>query len=187
MAKSFFSWQWADGWAWGDGWQWCSISGKMASYLPSKQPVYNAEFPPSLFSSYVWTTGWQWMEGWKWYDRDLYVPVESFSESIDTEYKIVETEDDEEERVAVSEPFFMVTLDFPHLRKTQVALLYDFYFNEEKANGKVNTFKWTHPIDNCTYVVRFDTDLESSLKRGFYADGFSIDLRVLGWNKLNLN
>ena len=161
MAKSFFSWQWVDGWTWGDGWQWCSISGKMANYLPYKEPDYNAEFP------------------------DL--PVESLSESINAEYKIAETEDNDEERVAISEPFFIVTLDFPHLPKSQIAMLFDFYFDEDKTNGKVNTFKWTHPTDGCTYVVRFDTDLENSFRRGFYTEGFSIDLRVLGWNKLSLD
>jgi len=161
MAKSFFSWQWADGWAWADGWQWCSISGKMADYLPYKEPDYDVEFP------------------------DL--PVESLSENIDTECRIVETEDNDEERIAMSEPFFIVTLNFPQLSKSQIMTLFDFYFNENKANGKINSFKWTHPTDNCTYVVRFDTDLESSLKRGFYADGFSIDLRVLGWKTLNLD
>ena len=161
MGESFFSYQWADGWAWGDGWQWCSISGKMANYLPYKEPDYDAEFP------------------------DL--PVESLSESIDAEYKIVETEDNDEERVAVSEPFFIVTLDFPQLRKSQIAMLFDFYLNEDRANGKINTFKWVHPTDGCTYVVRFNTDLESSFRRGFYTDNFSIDLRVLGWNKLSLD
>jgi len=161
MAQSYWSYQWADGWAWGDGWKWCSISGKMAGYLPYKEPDYDAEFP------------------------DL--PVRSLSESIDAEYRVIETEDDDEERVAVSEVFFIVTLDFPHLRKSQVALLYDFYLNENKANGKINSFKWTHPTDDCTYVVRFDTDLESELKRGFYTEEFSIDLRVLGWNTLNLD
>lgn len=161
MAKSFFSWQWADGWEWGDGWQWCSISGKMADYLPHKEPDYDAEFP------------------------DL--PVESLSENIDTECRIVETEDNDEERVAMSEPFFIVTLNFPQLSKNQIATLFDFYFNENKANGRINSFKWTHPTDNCTYVVRFDTDLESGLKRGFYADSFSIDLRVLGWDTLDLD
>ena len=161
MAKSFFSWQWADGWEWGDGWQWCSILGKMADYLPHKEPDYDAEFP------------------------DL--PVESLSENIDTECRIVETEDNDEERVAMSEPFFIVTLNFPQLSKNQIATLFDFYFNGNKANGRINSFKWTHPTDSCTYVVRFDTDLESSLKRGFYADSFSIDLRVLGWDTLDLD
>ncbi len=161
MAESYFSYQWADGYQWGDGYQWCSISGKMANYLPYKEPDYNAEFP------------------------DL--PVESLSESINAEYKIAETEDNDEERVAISEPFFIVTLDFPHLRKSQIAMLFDFYFDEDKTNGKVNTFKWVHPTDGCTYVVRFDTDLENSFRRGFYTDNFSIDLRVLGWNKLSLD
>jgi len=133
----------------------------MVDYLPYKEPDYDAEFP------------------------DL--PVESFSENIDIECKIIETEDNGEERIAMSEPFFIVTLNFPQLNKNQIAMLFDFYFNENKANGKINSFKWTHPTDGCTYVVRFDTDLESSFKKGFYTDSFSIDLRVLGWYKLSLD
>ena len=161
MSESHWSYRWADGWTWAEGWEWFSMSGKMAHYLSYKEPDYDAEFPN--------------------------LPIESLTESIDIEYNIMETEDNDEERIAMGEPSFIVTLNFPNLSKSQVATLFDFYFNEDKANGKINSFKWTHPIDGCTYVVRFDTDLESSFKKGFFAEEFSIDLRVLGWNKLSLD
>jgi len=160
MAKSYWSYRWASGWAWQDGWQWLSISGKMADYLPYKEPDYDAEFPLS---------------------------AAKLSDSVDTLCKVTETDDGDEERVSMSLPDFRVTLHLPRLTKNQLESLIDFYINETKANGKLRSFKWTHPADGCVYVVRFDSDLVDVVRHGLFTDELDVALRVLGWNKLSLD
>ena len=57
--------------------------------------------------------------------------------------------------------FFEVALQWDHITESEHANIMDFWHNTSKANGMENTFKWDHPLDGETYVVRFLTDLTS--------------------------
>jgi hypothetical protein len=56
---------------------------------------------------------------------------------------------------------FQVQCQWNHISETDHATIMDFYHDSSKANGMENTFKWLHPVDGYTYVVRFLTDLSS--------------------------
>ena len=154
MAKSYWSRQWMDDWQWMSNYRWINIEGTMADYLPYKTPDHDGVFPN--------------------------IPIESFSENIAASSNVVETDDGDEERISLSLPDFRVTLNLPKLKKDQLESLIDFYVDETKANGKLRSFKWTHPVDGCTYVVRFDSDLVDVVRHGLYSDELSVTLRVLG-------
>ena len=132
---------------------------KMADYLTYKTPDYDGFFPD--------------------------IPVSSLSESVVILTNVIETDSGSEERVGLSLPYFKVTLNLPKLKKDQLDSLVDFYTNQNRANGKLNSFKWTHPIDNCVYVVRFESDLNDTIRHGLFTDEFSIELRVLGYYEIN--
>jgi len=134
------------------------LMGYMASALSQKTPDYDA-FLPNL-------------------------PIASFSESISITTNILEVDSGDEERVQIAQPDFRVTLNLPKLKKSQLEELIEFYTNETKANGKMRSFKWTHPVDGHTYVVRFDTDLIDVIRHGLFTDELSITLRVLGYSSL---
>jgi len=135
------------------------LMGYMASALSQKTPDYDA-FLPNL-------------------------PIASFSESISITTNILEVDSGDEERVQVAQPDFRVTLNLPKLKKNQLEELIEFYTNETKANGKMRSFKWTHPVDGHTYVVRFDTDLIDVIRHGLFTDELNITLRILGYASLN--
>jgi len=135
-----------------------ALAGYMASYLSQKTPDYDA-FLPNL-------------------------PVSSFSESVTVTTNILEVDSGDEERIQISQPDFRVTLNLSKLTRSQIEELIEFYTNETKANGKMRSFKWTHPVDGHTYVVRFDTDLIDVVRHGLFTDELSITLRVLGYSSL---
>ena len=70
----------------------------------------------------------------------------------------INTGDDEsEERVAVSlQTIFYVTLSWRHKSESDAGTIFDFYNDQAKGAGEGRSFKWEHPTDGHTYVVRFD-------------------------------
>ena len=75
---------------------------------------------------------------------------------------VLECDDGSVSVVSESETsYFQVQCQWDHLSETDHATIMDFWHNSSKANGMENTFKWDHPTDGYTYVVRFLTDLSS--------------------------
>jgi len=135
-----------------------ALMGYMAKSLSQKTPDYDATLPN--------------------------LPIASFSESVTVTTNILEVDSGDEERIQIAQPDFRVTLNLSKLTKSQIEELIEFYTNETKANGKMRSFKWTHPVDGHTYVVRFDTDLIDVIRHGLFTDELSITLRVLGYASL---
>ena len=76
-------------------------------------------------------------------------------------------DDGSEERIGLSDgAIFYVTLVWSGLEAADSGTILDFYFDAAKGNGRIESFKWAHPTDGHTYVVRFDTDLTRPQKSG---------------------
>ena len=90
-------------------------------------------------------------------------------------------EDGSEERINFSsQSIFYFTIHFPHRSESDIGTILDFYFDEDKADGRHNTFKWDHPTDGHTYVVRFDTDLDRAITQGDFYGIPNIRLKATG-------
>ena len=75
-------------------------------------------------------------------------------------------DDGSEERIGLAgQAIFRVRLNWEVLTGSDSGILYDFYYNPSIAKGRLRSFKWKHPDDGHTYVVRFDCDLDCVLLR----------------------
>jgi len=91
-------------------------------------------------------------------------------------------DDGSEERVGFSTAaIFYVTLVWSALTAADSGTILDFYFDAAKGNGRIESFKWDHPTDGHTYVVRFDSDLSRPQKSGGRIHAIkSVRFKVLG-------
>lgn len=90
-------------------------------------------------------------------------------------------DDGSEERIGLATPsVFYVTLRWDALSPGNSGVIMDFYFNSDRANGRLETFHWTHPTDGHTYVARFDCDFQRPMKPRFVHQVKSVRLKVLG-------
>lgn len=62
-----------------------------------------------------------------------------------------------------SNPIFYVEMGWEGLDASDAGTVFDLYFDPTKANRRAKSFKWNHPEDGHTYVVRFDMNLERSI------------------------
>jgi len=74
-----------------------------------------------------------------------------------------EGDDGSEEVISFSAtPIFYVTLYWDNRLAADIGTVFGFYFNASYGgNGK--SFKWSHPTDGHTYVVRFDGPLSRTI------------------------
>lgn len=94
---------------------------------------------------------------------------------------IHEGDDGSEERISLSDQaVFRVRLSWEVLTGSDSGILYDFYYNPSIAKGRLRSFKWKHPDDGHTYVVRFDCDLERQRKAYDIYGVLNVALKVLG-------
>lgn len=108
-------------------------------------------------------------------------PQDVFSERGNRHQIIHIMDDGSEERIDLSTKLvFYITLMWENLSRTEASEIFNFWCDEYKGNGITKTFKWTHPIDGHTYVVRFDSDIERSLKVAEIYGFARIQLKVLG-------
>jgi hypothetical protein len=88
--------------------------------------------------------------------------------------------DGSEEVVTYSaKKIFYVTLVFPVKTSSDIGTIFDFYFDTAKAYGISRSFKWAHPTDTHTYVVKF-RDAMSRSDRYFYQGISNVRLKVIG-------
>jgi len=72
-----------------------------------------------------------------------------------------------------------VTVIFPKLTASDAGTILDFYLSDSKGNCMAESFKWEHPSDGHTYVVRFRSEVPRTLQYTIFQFP-SIKLKVLG-------
>lgn len=99
-----------------------------------------------------------------------------------TKKQIIHTADDgSEERIDLSTAsIFHLTLIWETLSASEAGTIVDFYHDTAKGNGITRTFKWTHPTDGHTYVVRFAEDINRTIRPANLHGINTIKLRVVG-------
>lgn len=75
---------------------------------------------------------------------------------------------------------FYVTLQWNFLSAADAGTIMDFYFDTSKGNGMAESFKWDHPTDGHTYVVKFRDRWSRSLEPGSVQYYPRIRLKVIG-------
>lgn len=91
-------------------------------------------------------------------------------------------DDGSEERISLADAsIFYVTLQWAVISEANAGTIVDFYHDTAKGNGMVRSFKWTHPTDGHTYVVRFASKLPRLLTAGHAFSKIDIRLKVLGY------
>jgi len=78
-----------------------------------------------------------------------------------------------------TDPQFFFTLQFPRKSAADLGTLWDWYFDPAKASGTSRSFKWTHPVDGETYVVKFADRLSRGV-RAFDQGAGRVRLKVIG-------
>ena len=95
--------------------------------------------------------------------------------------KIHMGDDGSEERIQLSStPIFYVTLYWNNRTASDIGTVFDFYFNAAYGNGRTESFKWSHPTDGHTYVVRFESELSRTIINPEIHGIPSCKLRILG-------
>lgn len=90
-------------------------------------------------------------------------------------------DDGSEERIGLSSSaIFYVDLKWKGLNSSDAGDIMDFYFSTARANGRLNSFIWTHPTDGHSYTARFDCDLPQTLSPGSIFGISKIRLKILG-------
>lgn len=96
--------------------------------------------------------------------------------------QVVHLFDDGSERgISLSDDsIFTVRLQWADISEADAGTIVDFFHDTSKANGITRSFKWDHPTDEHTYVVKF----RSALPRSIYVEGShgitEVDLKVVG-------
>ena len=92
-------------------------------------------------------------------------------------------DDNAEERIdfgTADISIFHVTLQWTYLTAADAGTLMLFWHNAAYGNGCAETFKWTHPTDGHTYVIRFDCDLPRSIRPPEHHAVSEVKIKVLG-------
>lgn len=116
-------------------------------------------------------------------DKDVTMTLQSRNvlTEFGTKNDVIHRGDDEsEERIDLSggDPNIFITANYTSLSESDAGTIMDFWFDAEKGNGKINSFKFDHP-DGHTYVVRFDCNFERVMKPTVW-DVANVRFKVLG-------
>lgn len=114
-------------------------------------------------------------------DQTLSISIQgTLSETGNFKQEIKQGDDGSEERISLaSSSIFFVSFSFMSLSLSDMGTIFDLYFDPAKANGMVNSFKWSSRQDGHTYVVRFDCEFIRT-QLGIRMGSPEIRLRVLG-------
>ncbi len=96
--------------------------------------------------------------------------------------EIIPSDDYKTEKVIThsTESRWDVSLAWNALTAADAGTIRDFYFDKAKAYGVAQSFKWAHPTDEHTYVVKFREDLTTQIKEAHIHAPLSIKLKVVG-------
>jgi len=90
-------------------------------------------------------------------------------------------DDGSEERIGLATgSVFHATLLWAALPPADAGTIIDFYYSTGKGNGRLSSFKWSHPTDGHTYAVRFDCDVERTIRPASIHAISEIRLKILG-------
>lgn len=107
-------------------------------------------------------------------------PHSVMTEASEKNQEIHYADDGSEQRISHSDSnIFWVTLQWNNITEDEVGTIADFYYDSSKGNGIVRTFKWAHPTDSNTYIVRFDASVSRQIRTAGLYDISSIKLRVI--------
>lgn len=96
------------------------------------------------------------------YNSTLDVSPQEVLPEIVEKNQVIHKFDDGSERVVSLDDtaIFHVKLRWNRgITKSDAGTIFDFYADASKANGMARSFKWDHPLDGHTYVVRFRSEL----------------------------
>ena len=105
-------------------------------------------------------------------------------ETGDFSQEIHEGDDTSEEVITFSStPLFFVELQWPYMSESDTGTIIDFFYDTAKAYGFSRSFKWAHPTDGHTYVVKFRSKMVRKLSytiSGALYHINTIQLKVIG-------
>jgi len=91
-------------------------------------------------------------------------------------------DDGSEERISLSDDsIFYVDIQWPRKSESSIGDIVDWFHDPTKADGKFRTFQWAHPTDGHIYVVRFNCDLDRTIRRDLIQGVPNCQIKVLGW------
>jgi len=94
--------------------------------------------------------------------------------------EIHEGDDGSEEVVTLATAvIYYVTVLFPKLKASDAGTILDFYLDDSKGNCMAESFKWDHPSDGHTYVVKFRSNAKRTLQYTIF-EYPNIKLKVMG-------
>ncbi len=107
------------------------------------------------------------------------------SEIAETGYRnqAIHLGDDETEEVVDlggGSSIFKVMLRWNAKEASDAGTLLDFYHDSSKGNGMADSFKWDHPTDGHTYVVKFRSDVQRVIKELTIFGFAEITLKIMG-------
>lgn len=97
--------------------------------------------------------------------------------------EIHEGDDTSEEVITFSStPKFFLEVQWPWKSASDTGTILDFFMDTAKGYGYSRSFKWTHPVDGHTYVVKFRSPIQRINRPGVvktYGIG-TTTLKVIG-------
>lgn len=116
-------------------------------------------------------------------DNDYTLSTPKPSEVIEEPFRNQEIHlgDDGSEEVITYDPAVLcnVTVLFPKFIAADAGTIIDAYLSESIGNCMAESFKWTHPSDGHTYVVKFRSDVTRTLRYTTFQFP-NIKLKVMG-------
>ena len=111
------------------------------------------------------------------YDYVLAIPHSKQTiESASKNQQIFITDDGSSKVVSLdSTSYFYVKFPYSILTESNSGTIFDLWNDSSKANGMAKTFKWYHPQDGHTYVVRFACNL-TRIRQQLWNFGYSDDI-----------
>jgi len=90
-------------------------------------------------------------------------------------------DDGSEERISFSnQSIFHVGVQWPNKSESDIGQIIDFFYDTDKANGIVRSFKWTHPTDSHVYVVRFASNMTRTIRQKLFYGIPNAEFKVIG-------
>ncbi len=109
-------------------------------------------------------------------------PQRTLPEDISWHQIVQEADDRTEQVLTLGGPFFDIRLEWAGITPADSGTIMDFYSDPNKAKGFARSFKWDHPKDGHTYVVKFRSRLRrvytTNMPGHHRVD--ALDLRVIG-------
>jgi len=73
-----------------------------------------------------------------------------------------------------------VVLQWPALTEAESGTILDLYADITKGKGMARSFKWAHPTDSHTYVVKFRSNIERQIGLGALYGVVNCQFKVMG-------